>query len=41
MQETQETWVQSLGVEDLLEKEIETHYSIHAWKFLRQKSLVV
>ena len=28
----QETWVQSLGWEDLLEKEMETHFSILAWK---------
>ena len=28
----QETWVQSLGQEDPLEKGIETHYSIPAWK---------
>ena len=27
-----ETWVQSLGQEDLLEKEIATHSSILAWK---------
>ena len=27
-----ETWVQSLGREDLLEKEIATHSSILAWK---------
>ena len=27
-----ETWVQSLGQEDLLEKEMATHSSIHAWK---------
>jgi len=27
-----ETWVQSLGVEDLLEKEMATHFSILAWK---------
>ena len=32
MQETQETWVQSLGLEDLLEKEMETHSSIRAGK---------
>ena len=30
----QETWVQSLGREDSLKKEIETHSSIHAWKIL-------
>ena len=28
----QETWVQSLGWEDLLEKEIATHSSILTWK---------
>ena len=28
----QETWVQSLGQEDLLEKETATHSSILAWK---------
>ena len=28
----QETWVQSLGGEDLLEKEMATHSSIPAWK---------
>ena len=27
-----ETWVQSLGQEDLLEKEMSTHSSIFAWK---------
>ena len=27
-----ETWVQSLGGEDLLEKEMATHFSIVAWK---------
>ena len=27
-----ETWVQSLGQEDLLEKEMVTHSSILAWK---------
>ena len=30
----QETWVQSLGQEDLLEKEMETPFSIIAWEFL-------
>ena len=30
----QETWVQSLGWEDLLEKEMATHSSILAWKIL-------
>ena len=28
----QETWVRSLGGEDLLEKEMATHCSILAWK---------
>ena len=28
----QETWVQSLGGKDLLEKEMATHSSILAWK---------
>ena len=30
-----ETWVRSLGGEDLLEKEMATHSSILAWKTLR------
>ena len=32
MQETQETWVRSLGWEDPLEEEIATRWSILAWK---------
>ena len=32
MQETQETWVQSLGQEDSLKEEMATHPSILAWK---------
>ena len=32
MQEIQETWVQSLGWEDPLEKEMATHSSILAWE---------
>ena len=28
----QETWVQSLGREDLLEKEMATHSSVLAWR---------
>ena len=32
VQETEETWVPSLGGEDLLEKEMATHSSILAWK---------
>ena len=37
-----ETWVRSLGQEDLLEKEIATHSSTLAWKIpgQRQRSLV-
>ena len=31
----QETWVQSLGQEDPLEKEMVTHSSILAWKIPR------
>ena len=36
----QETWVQSLGWEDPLEKEMATHSSILAWKIHGQRSLV-
>ena len=32
MQESQELWVQSLGLEDPLEKEMATHSSILAWE---------
>ena len=32
MQETEETWVQSLNGEDLLEEGMATHSSILAWK---------
>ena len=32
MQETQETQVRSLGREGLLEEEMTTHSSIHAWE---------
>ena len=41
MQETQETWVQSLGREEALEEEMATHSSILAWTFLShgQRSL--
>ena len=35
MQQTQETWVRSLGQEDPLEKEMSTHSSILAWKIPR------
>ena len=34
VQETQETWVQSLGSEESLEEEMATHSSILAWTFL-------
>ena len=34
-QETQETWVQSLGGEDPLEEEMATHSSILAWEIPR------
>ena len=32
MKDAEETWVQSLGWEDLLEKEMATHSNILAWK---------
>ena len=32
MQETQEMWIKSLGQEDTLEEEMETHSSILVWK---------
>ena len=32
VQEMQESWVQSLGCEDSVEEEMETHSSILAWK---------
>ena len=32
MQETQEMWVQSLGQEEPLEKEMATHSSVLAWR---------
>ena len=34
MQETKETWVQSLGLEDPLEEEMATHSSILVWRIL-------
>ena len=40
MQEMQETWVRSLGREDLLEKEMAKHFSILAWRPHGQRSLV-
>ena len=35
MQEIWETWVQSLGLEDPLEKDMATHSSIFVWKIPR------
>ena len=35
----QEMWVQSLALEDLLEKEVATHSSILAWEMLRAEEL--
>ena len=35
-----ETWVQSLGLEDLLEKEMAVHSSILAWKIPWTEELV-
>ena len=40
MHEMQEMWVQSLGREDPLEKEMATHSSILAWEIHGQRSLV-
>ena len=40
MQSMQETQVQSLGWEDLLEKGMAAHSSILAWRIHGQKSLV-
>ena len=36
----QETWVQFLGQEDPLEKEMATHSSTLAWKIHERRSLV-
>ena len=36
----QETWLQSLGPEDPLEKRMATHSSTLAWEFHGQRSLV-
>ena len=33
----QETWVQSLGREDPLEKDMATHFSILAWRILMDR----
>ena len=40
MQEMRQIWVQSLGQEDLLEKEMATHSNIFAWEIYGQRSLV-
>ena len=37
MQEPRKTWVQSLGQEDPLEEEMETHSSILAWRILMDR----
>ena len=37
----QDTWVRFLGWEQPLEKRMETHSSILAWKFHGQRSLAV
>ena len=37
MQETQETWVGSLGWEDPLEEGMATHSSILAWRILMDR----
>ena len=39
MQERQETRVQSLGLEDPLEKEMATHFGILAWKIVWTEEL--
>ena len=41
MQERQETRVQSLGLEDPLEKEMATHFCILAWKIVWTEELSV
>ena len=41
MQELQETWVQSLGLEDPLKDGTATHSSILAWRIPEQRSVVV
>ena len=40
MQVMQETWVQSLGQENPLEKEMATYSSILAWEIPGQRSLL-
>ena len=35
----QEMWVQSLALEDILEKEVATHSSILAWEMLQAEEL--
>ena len=40
MGEMKETWVQSLGQEDPLEKEMATHSSILAWKIPWAEELI-
>ena len=40
MEETEETWVQSLGGEDPFEEEMATHSSIPAWKIPEEPSMI-
>ena len=40
MQETQETWIPSLGQKDPLEKKMPTHSSIIAWNITWTENLV-
>ena len=40
MQETQETWVQSLGQEDSLEEELLTHFVFLPGESHRQRNLI-
>ena len=40
MQETQETWVQSLGQEEPLEEGMATHSNILAWRIPRTERIL-
>jgi len=40
MQQTQDSWLQSLGREDPLEEGIETHSSIFAWRIPWTEAIV-
>ena len=39
VQQTQETWVRSLGQEDPLEEEMTTHSSILAWRITMDRGV--